>query len=63
MDSHQVRKLEELVAAAISEVLKSHFPGPPVNPKTTHLMAKAAVTVLEAIADKPGAGGSRPADS
>lgn len=59
MDSHQVRQLEEQIASAITGVLKSHFPSQPVTARTTHLMAKAAVTVLEAVVEKPGAGGPR----
>lgn len=54
MDSHQVRQLEEQVARAISVVLKSHLPGHRESPRTTHLMAKAAVAVLEAVVEKPG---------
>jgi len=42
MDSHQVRQLEEQVAWAITEVLKSHFPGHRESPRITHLMAKVA---------------------
>src|SRR5271157_6405493 len=49
MDSHQVRQLEEQVASATTGVLKSHFPGYPESPRITHLMAKAAVAVLEAV--------------
>ena len=54
MRPDQVRQLEERIDAAIAEVLKKHFPGRPVSPRTRHLMAKAAVTVLEAVAEKPG---------
>jgi len=54
MDSHQVRQLEEQVARAITVVLKSHFPGHRESPRITHLMAKAAVAVLEAVVEKPG---------
>ncbi len=53
MDSHQVRQLEEQVARAIAVVLKSHSPGHRESPRITHLMAKAAVAVLEAVEEKP----------
>jgi hypothetical protein len=55
MDSHQVRQLEEQVARAITVVLKEHLPGHRESPRTTHLMAKAAVAVLEAVVEKPAA--------
>jgi hypothetical protein len=55
MDSLKVRQLEEQISAAITGVIKSHFlPGQPVTARTTHLMAKAAVAVLEAVQEKPG---------
>ena len=54
MHPDQVRQLEERIDAAITELIEKNFPGPPVSPRTTHLMAKAAVTVLEAVAEKPG---------
>ena len=53
MHPGQVRQLEEQLEAAITLVLERHFPGPPVMARTRHLMAKAAVTVLEAVAVKP----------
>ncbi len=56
MDSPKVRQLEEEISAAITGVIKSHyhFPGRPVTARTIHLMAKAAVAVLEAVEEKPG---------
>ena len=41
-----VRDLEEECELAIREVIESQFEG--VSERTVHLMAKAAVTVLEA---------------
>jgi len=61
MDPNLVHHLEEQIDAAIADVLREHFPGPPVSPRTTHLMAKAAVTVLEAVEQKPATGTPRDA--
>jgi hypothetical protein len=62
MDHEQVRQLEDAIDAAIAYVLGKHVPGPPLTPKTTHLMAKAAVAVLEAVAEKSPATPPLPAD-
>lgn len=51
MDAKQVHELEDELESAMEEVLRKWFPGPPVGPRTTHLMAKAAVAVLEAVAE------------
>ena len=61
MDPNHVRHLEEQMEVAIADVLREHFPGPPVSPRTTHLMAKAAVTVLEAVEEKLAPGKPRDA--
>lgn len=63
LDPYQIRRLEEHLASAVSGVLESHFPDCPRNPRLTHLMAKAAVAVLEAVVDKSGPGAPRPAGS
>jgi hypothetical protein len=52
MDTQRVRELEGRIAAAIEVVLKPGRAGRRVGPRTTHLMAKADVEVLEAAADK-----------
>jgi hypothetical protein len=49
-----IRLLEEQIAAAIADRLEKHFARPQVTPRTTHLMAKAAVTVLEAVQSEQG---------
>jgi hypothetical protein len=48
MNHDEVRELEEACEEALVEVLKRHFRHP-LPPRTPHLMAKAAVTVLEAV--------------
>ncbi len=63
MDPNQIRRLEEHVASAIAGVLEGHFADCPQTPRLTHLMAKAAVAVLEAVAEKSGPGSSRTAGS
>lgn len=51
MKQHWVRELEELLEEYIAEALESEdapkLPKP-ISPHTIHLMAKGAVTVLEA---------------
>lgn len=49
MDADQVSRLEQRISEAIEEALRSGEPGLSVNPRTAHLMAKAAVAVLEAV--------------
>jgi hypothetical protein len=49
-----IRQLEERLDTAIAEVLEKHLSRPPVSPRTRHLMAKAAVTVLEAVQQEQG---------
>jgi hypothetical protein len=56
MDAEQVHELEERIATAIDEVLQNLRPELHVESLTTHLMAKAAVTVLEAVEDRRGPG-------
>lgn len=63
LDPYQIRRIEEHVASAVSEVLESHFPDCPQTPRLTHLMATAAVAVLEAVVDKSSPGAPRPAGS
>ena len=53
MDQLEVRRLEDEIDTAIAEVLNTLQPRRPVSPRITHLMAKAAVTVLEAVEEKP----------
>lgn len=48
MQADDVRQLEQAVEAALEAVLAGRT-AKPVSPRTRHLMAKAAVTVLEAV--------------
>ena len=48
MDHNQVLELEEACERALAEVLRKHYAGP-VELRTRHLMAKAAIAVLEAV--------------
>lgn len=52
MDGLQVNELEKRIAAAIVEALRSHGEGIDVGASIAHLMAKAAVAVLEAAQDR-----------
>jgi hypothetical protein len=53
MDKDDVRNFEEACEKALATVLKKKFPKAKVPPRTCHLMAKAAVSVLEAVMDEP----------
>jgi hypothetical protein len=53
MDPNQVRRLEEHIEAAIADELRRHFAELSLRPHTAHLMAKAAVAVLEAVEERP----------
>jgi hypothetical protein len=59
MEPNLVHDLEEHVDAAIAKVLREYFQGTPISRRTTHLMAKAAVTVFEAVEEKLAAGKPR----
>jgi hypothetical protein len=48
MQADDVRQLEHLIEAALDTALAGRTPKP-VSPRTRHLMAKAAVAVLEAV--------------
>jgi hypothetical protein len=48
VDHNEVRELEEACERALAEVLRKHYPHT-VEHHTRHLMAKAAVAVLEAV--------------
>ena len=48
MDPEEVRGLEEASERALADVLRQHLHDP-VSPRVRHLMAKAAVAVLEAV--------------
>ena len=48
MDHNEVRELEEACERALADVLRKHYRHP-VEHLTRHLMAKAAVAVLEAV--------------
>ena len=48
MDHNQVLKLEEALERAIVEVLRKHYRHEVLH-RTRHLMANAAVSVLEAV--------------
>ena len=48
MDHNQVLELEEACERAIVEVLRKHYPHEVLH-RVRHLMAKAAVAVLEAV--------------
>jgi hypothetical protein len=50
MDHNEVLELEEACERAIAEVLRKHYPHGVLN-RVRHLMAKAAVAVLEAVDD------------
>jgi hypothetical protein len=50
MNHDEVRELEDACERALSEVLQRRLP-PPWSPRLSHLMAKAAVAVLEAVVD------------
>lgn len=58
MEGADVRRLEAEIGRAIETVLaETGVPGgrEPVDPRVAHLMAKAAVSVLEAVRlDRPG---------
>ncbi len=54
MDQNNIRQLEQQIGVAIADVLRKDFPGQPVSPRTVRLMAKAAVAVLEAVAETHG---------
>lgn len=47
MDHNQVLELEEALERAVAEVLRKHYPHQVLH-RVRHLMAKAAVAVLEA---------------
>jgi hypothetical protein len=53
MDPQRVRELEDEIARAIALVLDKHSLPRPFRARTVHLMAKAAVTVLEAVMETP----------
>jgi hypothetical protein len=48
MDREEVRRLEDACEKALAEVLRRHLKQP-ISDRTGHLMAKAAVAVLEAV--------------
>jgi len=48
MDHNQVMELEEALERAIAEMLRKHYPHQVLH-RVRHLMAKAAVAVLEAV--------------
>jgi hypothetical protein len=48
MDHNQVVELEEALERAIADVVRKHYPHEVLH-RTRHLMAKAAVAVLEAV--------------
>jgi hypothetical protein len=50
MDPNDVRRLEEACERAMAEVLRKHYSST-VQPRICHLMAKAAVAVLEAVTE------------
>ena len=51
MNHDEVRRLEEACEEAIAEVLRRHIKKP-IPGRTGHLMAKAAVAVLEAVLEE-----------
>jgi hypothetical protein len=51
MNHDEVRRLEDACQAALAEVLRRHLKKP-LPDRTGHLMAKAAVAVLEAVLDQ-----------
>lgn len=51
MDREQIRRLEEVCEQALADALRPHVQRP-IEPRVYHLMAKAAVTVLEAVDEK-----------
>ena len=48
VDHNEVRELEEACERAIADLLRKHYPHS-VELHTRHMMAKAAVAVLEAV--------------
>jgi hypothetical protein len=48
MDHNDVLELEEALERAMAEVLRKHYPHEVLH-RVRHLMAKAAVAVLEAV--------------
>ncbi|MBI3839581.1 MAG: hypothetical protein HY288_16800 [Planctomycetia bacterium] len=50
MEPKKVQKLEEACDSAIVDVLRKHYSSA-VQPRVCHLMAKAAVSVLEAVTE------------
>jgi hypothetical protein len=50
MDHNEVLELEQACERAIAEVLRKHYPHEVLH-RVRHLMAKAAVAVLEAVDD------------
>ena len=50
MDPNDVRRLEEACQRALADVLRKHYRAS-VHPRVCHLMAKAAVAVLEAVTE------------
>jgi hypothetical protein len=53
MNHDAVRELEDACERALAEVLQRHAVEP-WSPRLSHLMAKAAVAVLEAVIDDRG---------
>jgi hypothetical protein len=53
MDHDEVRGLEEACEQALADVLRQHLHAP-MSPRVRHLMAKAAVAVLEAVLHERG---------
>jgi hypothetical protein len=53
MDHNEVRRLEEACERALADVLRQHLHDP-MSPGVRHLMAKAAVAVLEAVLHERG---------
>ena len=49
-DEGYVDELESACEEALQHVVEEHFEG--VSPRTVHLMAKAAVSVLEAVVEE-----------
>jgi len=49
MNRDDVAQMESVCEDALATVVEEHFDG--ISPRTIHLMAKAAVTVLEATVD------------
>jgi hypothetical protein len=53
MNRDEIRQLEEACERVLTEVVRKHFEHA-VEPRVFHLMAKAAVTVLEAVDESKG---------